>query len=146
MLWHCCLQRIYIFVCIVFHLDWKITSVKLLIHPLLTGQAHIKQTAVQQDRVPAWVPSINSSFGKDTYHYVGQDIVIHESIDSFGAVMWPGVSTSENITKMHITLPVIVRGLYLSCRRWLCAPSWTTTGKGCTCRERRFWSWEQEQD
>ncbi|XP_054627194.1 protein-lysine methyltransferase METTL21C-like [Dunckerocampus dactyliophorus] len=43
----------------------------------------------QPDRTPAWVPSINSSFGKDVYHYTGQDIVIHESIDSFGAVMWP---------------------------------------------------------
>uniref|UniRef100_A0A3B4WCC0 Methyltransferase 21C, AARS1 lysine n=1 Tax=Seriola lalandi dorsalis TaxID=1841481 RepID=A0A3B4WCC0_SERLL len=32
---------------------------------------------------------IQSTFGKDVYHYVGQDIVIYESIDSYGAVMWP---------------------------------------------------------
>uniref|UniRef100_H3CVN3 Methyltransferase 21C, AARS1 lysine n=1 Tax=Tetraodon nigroviridis TaxID=99883 RepID=H3CVN3_TETNG len=25
-----------------------------------------------------------------TYHYAGHDIVIHESIDHFGAVVWPG--------------------------------------------------------
>ncbi|XP_044056301.1 uncharacterized protein LOC122878043 [Siniperca chuatsi] len=55
----------------------------------VTGQAHIRQTAVQQDRTPAWVPNISSSIGKDIYHYAGQDIVIYESIDYFGAVMWP---------------------------------------------------------
>uniref|UniRef100_A0A665TMQ1 Si:ch73-244f7.3 n=1 Tax=Echeneis naucrates TaxID=173247 RepID=A0A665TMQ1_ECHNA len=38
---------------------------------------------------PAWRPSIISSLDKDIYHYVGQDIVIYESIDSYGAVMWP---------------------------------------------------------
>ncbi|XP_026176126.1 protein-lysine methyltransferase METTL21C isoform X2 [Mastacembelus armatus] len=47
------------------------------------------QTALQRDRAPVFVPSIFSSFTKDIYHYVGQDIVIHESIDSYGAVMWP---------------------------------------------------------
>ncbi|KAM7405985.1 hypothetical protein PAMP_000392 [Pampus punctatissimus] len=46
-------------------------------------------TAVQQDRKPVWFPSFYSSFGKDIYHYAGQDIVIYESIDSYGAVMWP---------------------------------------------------------
>lgn len=29
------------------------------------------------------------SLNKDVYHYAGQDIVIHEALDSFGAVMWP---------------------------------------------------------
>ncbi|XP_040917341.1 uncharacterized protein LOC121197609 isoform X2 [Toxotes jaculatrix] len=43
----------------------------------------------KQDRAPAWVPSIICCCSKDVYHYVGQDIVIYESIDSFGAVMWP---------------------------------------------------------
>ncbi|XP_029317091.1 uncharacterized protein mettl21ca [Cottoperca gobio] len=48
-----------------------------------TGQAE------QQDRTPAWVLNIKSSFGKDVYYYAGHDIVIHESIDFYGAVMWP---------------------------------------------------------
>ncbi|XP_031702416.1 protein-lysine methyltransferase METTL21C-like isoform X1 [Anarrhichthys ocellatus] len=43
----------------------------------------------QQVRPPAWVPGINSRIGRDVYHYTGHDIVIHESIDSYGAVMWP---------------------------------------------------------
>ncbi|XP_077375637.1 uncharacterized protein mettl21ca isoform X2 [Festucalex cinctus] len=55
---------------------------------IFSGKVHaVKQT--QPDRTPAWVPSNNSSFGRDVYHYRGQDIVIHESIESFGAVMWP---------------------------------------------------------
>uniref|UniRef100_A0AAV2LR60 Uncharacterized protein n=1 Tax=Knipowitschia caucasica TaxID=637954 RepID=A0AAV2LR60_KNICA len=33
--------------------------------------------------------SILSRLGKDLYHYVGTDITIYESIDSYGAVMWP---------------------------------------------------------
>lgn len=46
-------------------------------------------TEHKQRAAPTWYLS---SFNKDIYHYVGQDIVIHESIDSFGAVMWPAVS------------------------------------------------------
>ncbi|RVE74442.1 hypothetical protein OJAV_G00021670 [Oryzias javanicus] len=36
-----------------------------------------------------FVPSVIFSLGKDIYHYVGEDIVIYESIDSYGGVMWP---------------------------------------------------------
>ncbi|KAM8893446.1 uncharacterized protein mettl21ca [Spinachia spinachia] len=43
----------------------------------------------QQDVTPAWVPSVNLRIGRDVYHYAGHDILIRESIDSFGAVMWP---------------------------------------------------------
>ncbi|XP_018539350.2 uncharacterized protein LOC108888033 isoform X1 [Lates calcarifer] len=46
-------------------------------------------TAAQRDRTPAWVPRFFNSLDKDVYHYVGHDIVIYESIDSYGAVMWP---------------------------------------------------------
>ncbi|TKS70307.1 Protein-lysine methyltransferase METTL21C [Collichthys lucidus] len=44
---------------------------------------------LQQGRAPIWVPSTNTGFGKDVYHFVGHDISIYETIDSFGAVMWP---------------------------------------------------------
>ncbi|MEQ2188081.1 hypothetical protein GOODEAATRI_011359, partial [Goodea atripinnis] len=43
------------------------------------------QTVVRRN----WVPSIICRNDKDVYHYVGQDIVIYESIDSYGAVLWP---------------------------------------------------------
>ncbi|XP_062286938.1 LOW QUALITY PROTEIN: protein-lysine methyltransferase METTL21C-like [Scomber scombrus] len=44
---------------------------------------------VQQDSPLAWVPNIYSRLSKDIYHYSGQKIVIYESVDTFGAVMWP---------------------------------------------------------
>ncbi|XP_073319937.1 protein-lysine methyltransferase METTL21C-like [Pagrus major] len=61
---------------------------QLAIHFAFGGSAH-KQTHVQEDRALSWAPSISVGIGKDIYHYVGQDILIHESIDSYGAVMWP---------------------------------------------------------
>ncbi|XP_060891953.1 protein-lysine methyltransferase METTL21C-like, partial [Labrus mixtus] len=53
------------------------------------GHANIKTTALQQASPLSWIPSINYRLNRDIYHYVGQDIFIQESIDSFGAVMWP---------------------------------------------------------
>ncbi|XP_054900912.1 uncharacterized protein LOC129369492 isoform X2 [Poeciliopsis prolifica] len=43
----------------------------------------------QTDVKQKWVPNIICHVNKDIYHYVGKDIVIYESIDSFGAMMWP---------------------------------------------------------
>ncbi|XP_061619244.1 protein-lysine methyltransferase METTL21C-like [Phyllopteryx taeniolatus] len=51
-----------------------------------TGEVYeVRQT--QPARTEAWVPSLNSSFGKDVYHYTRQDIVIPEAIDSFGMAL-----------------------------------------------------------
>lgn len=47
-------------------------------------------TPEQKTKSFAWSASVTSSLGKDVYHYVGTDILIYESFDSFGAVMWPG--------------------------------------------------------
>ncbi|XP_071398643.1 protein-lysine methyltransferase METTL21C-like [Centroberyx affinis] len=55
----------------------------------IIGQEHMKQTAEQQERKPAWAPSCYGRNGKDIYYYVGQEIGIYEYIDSYGAVMWP---------------------------------------------------------
>uniref|UniRef100_A0A3Q3XDB0 Uncharacterized protein n=1 Tax=Mola mola TaxID=94237 RepID=A0A3Q3XDB0_MOLML len=44
-----------------------------------------KVTGRVQKRVP-----LKGRFGRDIYHYAGHDIAIQESIDYFGAVMWPG--------------------------------------------------------
>ncbi|XP_068163332.1 uncharacterized protein [Antennarius striatus] len=43
----------------------------------------------QEERIPPWVPIISRGLNEDIYHFAGQNIVIRESIDSFGAVMWP---------------------------------------------------------
>nr|XP_019935585.1 PREDICTED: protein-lysine methyltransferase METTL21C-like [Paralichthys olivaceus] len=56
------------------------------------GDSNCSSTASEEDisaPAPAWTPRIIFSLDKDIYHYAGQDIVIYESIDSFGAVMWP---------------------------------------------------------
>uniref|UniRef100_A0A8C6LGD5 Uncharacterized LOC107381139 n=1 Tax=Nothobranchius furzeri TaxID=105023 RepID=A0A8C6LGD5_NOTFU len=44
-----------------------------------------EQRPVQQ----SWVPRIICRASKDIYHYAGEDIVIYESIDSYGGMMWP---------------------------------------------------------
>ncbi|KAM3877073.1 uncharacterized protein mettl21ca [Diretmus argenteus] len=54
-----------------------------------TGEEHMKQPAEQQQTKPTWAPTVYTKCGKDIYHYVGQEIRISESIDYFGAVMWP---------------------------------------------------------
>ncbi|XP_069553864.1 protein-lysine methyltransferase METTL21C-like [Brachyistius frenatus] len=51
----------------------------------ITGDS-MNQTAVQEK---FWVSKLFSRFDKDIYHYAGHDILIRESIDSYGAVMWP---------------------------------------------------------
>ncbi|XP_009701098.1 PREDICTED: protein-lysine methyltransferase METTL21C-like [Cariama cristata] len=37
-----------------------------------------------------WVPRVSPYFDKDHYTYAGHQIVIQESIEHFGAVVWPG--------------------------------------------------------
>lgn len=38
-----------------------------------------------------WEPSVYFALGKESFHFAGQDISIHESMDTFGALIWPGV-------------------------------------------------------
>uniref|UniRef100_A0A8C6TR90 Si:ch73-244f7.3 n=1 Tax=Neogobius melanostomus TaxID=47308 RepID=A0A8C6TR90_9GOBI len=55
-----------------------------------------RQVKQQTVKTFSWAASVISSYGKDTYHYVGTDINIYECInfnefaDAYGAVMWPG--------------------------------------------------------
>uniref|UniRef100_A0AAQ6IFQ4 Methyltransferase 21C, AARS1 lysine a n=1 Tax=Anabas testudineus TaxID=64144 RepID=A0AAQ6IFQ4_ANATE len=73
--------------------SWKLTFVYCLI---FHSTGNLKQTVV-----PTWFPSVISSFGKEIYHYAGQDIVIYESIDSFGAVMWPAALALCSFLENH---------------------------------------------
>ena len=54
---------------------------------------------VKQESKPAWVPRCLCRNGRDVYHYAGSDIVIYESIDSYGSVMWPAVSHPGHMTQ-----------------------------------------------
>ncbi|KAM6943572.1 uncharacterized protein mettl21ca [Xenentodon cancila] len=51
----------------------------------ISGHESEKQTPGWQ----SWVPGVFCKLGKDVYYYVDQEIVIYESIDSYGGVMWP---------------------------------------------------------
>ncbi|MBN3322681.1 MT21E methyltransferase, partial [Atractosteus spatula] len=39
-----------------------------------------------------WQPSIYCTFDKECHHFLGYEICIRESIDSYGAIVWPAVS------------------------------------------------------
>lgn len=38
-----------------------------------------------------WEPSVYFALGNESFHFAGQDISIHESMDAYGALIWPGV-------------------------------------------------------
>ncbi|XP_038838170.1 protein-lysine methyltransferase METTL21C-like [Salvelinus namaycush] len=48
-----------------------------------------KETEPQQQKKQAWAPTTYSTFGKEVFCYVGEEISILEALDSYGAVIWP---------------------------------------------------------
>ncbi|XP_070968246.1 uncharacterized protein [Oncorhynchus clarkii lewisi] len=48
-----------------------------------------KETEPQQQKEQAWAPTTYSTFGKEVFCYVGEEISIFEALDSYGAVIWP---------------------------------------------------------
>ncbi|XP_059896262.1 protein-lysine methyltransferase METTL21C-like [Gadus macrocephalus] len=42
------------------------------------------------DRRKVWEPSVYYSLGKESFHFAGHDISIRESMDTYGALIWPG--------------------------------------------------------
>lgn len=38
-----------------------------------------------------WEPSVYVALGKESFYFAGQDISIRESMDTYGALIWPGV-------------------------------------------------------
>ncbi|XP_052004322.1 putative methyltransferase-like protein 21E [Xyrauchen texanus] len=49
---------------------------------------HMQEEAL--NRRNAWESSVFYSLGKETFFFTGQEISIRETLDSFGAVIWPG--------------------------------------------------------
>jgi len=49
------------------------------------------------ERRKAWEPSVYYALGKESFHFAGHDISIRESLDTFGALIWPGVSTAAGL-------------------------------------------------
>ncbi|XP_040913585.1 S-adenosylmethionine-dependent methyltransferase domain-containing protein [Toxotes jaculatrix] len=67
------------------------------------GKVHLKQEATDEastdqkvmagealDRRNIWEPSVYYSLGKESFYFAGHDISIRESIDTYGALIWPG--------------------------------------------------------
>lgn len=50
-----------------------------------------------------WTPTVSHYFDKEHYTYAGQHIVIQESIEHYGAVVWPGVSTQYGTQGVDVT-------------------------------------------
>lgn len=49
-----------------------------------------------------WEPSVYYDLGKESFHFAGQDISIRESMDTYGALIWPGVHLAT-ITLIYCT-------------------------------------------
>lgn len=60
---------------------------------VFTDQDSMAEKAMRHN----FVPSVIFSLGKEIYHYVGEDIVIYESTEPFGGVMWPAVSIPKRM-------------------------------------------------
>lgn len=44
-----------------------------------------------------WEPSVYFALGKESFRFAGQDISIHESMDAYGALIWPGVQQHRRV-------------------------------------------------
>ncbi|KAI7811420.1 hypothetical protein IRJ41_016433 [Triplophysa rosa] len=63
----------------------------------------------QQDYLRPWAPTIYYIPGKEIYHFLGQKIIIQESLDYFGATIWPAalalcnlLDTAEGQQQIHL--------------------------------------------
>ena len=43
------------------------------------------------DRRNVWEPSVYYALGKESFCFAGHEVNIRESIDTYGALIWPGV-------------------------------------------------------
>lgn len=54
-----------------------------------TGQDVMAGEALGRRNI--WEPSVYYALGKESFYFAGHDVSIHESLDTFGALIWPGV-------------------------------------------------------
>lgn len=76
------------------------------------------------NRRNAWEPSVFYSLGNETFSFTGQEISIRESLDSFGAVIWPGVRKNRHY-----------QGLFLYQDSLLPCPGYRHSKHRITCRK-----------
>lgn len=53
----------------------------------MAGEALVRRTI--------WEPSVYFALGSESFRFAGHDINIRESIDTYGALIWPGVGSDH---------------------------------------------------
>ncbi|XP_056591446.1 uncharacterized protein LOC130410659 [Triplophysa dalaica] len=73
------------------------------------SESHSTENDKQQDYPRSWAPTIYNIPGKEIYHFLGQKIIIQESLDSYGATIWPAalalcklLDTAEGQQQIHL--------------------------------------------
>nr|XP_019945322.1 PREDICTED: protein-lysine methyltransferase METTL21E-like [Paralichthys olivaceus] len=70
--------------------DDKIQDARLQTKQETTDEDQKEMSGEALDRRNIWEPSVYYALGKESFHFAGHDISIRESIDSYGALIWPG--------------------------------------------------------
>ena len=59
--------------------------------PVIFGPTDSNEIEASLRSLQKFVPTNYPSYTQENYQFVGKKIVIQESIESYGAVVWPGV-------------------------------------------------------
>ncbi len=76
-----------------------------LFSTVLTDQKVMAGEAM--DRRNIWEPSLYYSLGKESFYFAGHDISIRESMDTYGALIWPGVCNATMCVFVLANLVVV---------------------------------------
>lgn len=61
------------------------------------------------NRRNVWEPSVYFALGKESFYFAGQDISIHESMDTYGALIWPGVGQHRRGASVRALVCFLIR-------------------------------------
>lgn len=66
------------------------------------------------DRRNIWEPSVYFKQGKESFCFAGHDISIRESMDTYGALIWPGVRSDATVCIVRRSLWVVLTVDFMS--------------------------------
>lgn len=78
----------------------NLQNCNLTLHATLSSTALTDQEVMAGealDRRNIWEPSVYYALGKESFYFAGQDISIRESMDTYGALIWPGVCHATTV-------------------------------------------------
>ncbi|KAM9851076.1 S-adenosylmethionine-dependent methyltransferase domain-containing protein isoform 2-T2 [Aulostomus maculatus] len=67
-----------------------IHGAKLHVEQRTTDEDYRVMAGEALDRRSIWEPSVYYALGKESFYFAGHDISIRESMDTYGALIWPG--------------------------------------------------------